>query len=141
VDPQKAKATSEWQGRTYYFCCAGCRTEFEASPSSFASRPLEKSSPVHIHRARPASIGQATQGGPNAAVTQEGAEATRHSIYTCPMDPEVRQERRGAPRALLLPLSYGPGGAGGRPGASPKVRHGAGAGRCRAAHADRMDLP
>src|SRR4030095_15836650 len=94
VDPQKAKATSEWQGRTYYFCCAGCRTKFEADPSSFTSEPAEKSSPAHIHRARPASIGQATQGVPTAAVTREGA--TPQSIYTCPMDPEVRQEGPGA---------------------------------------------
>ena len=28
VDPQKAAGTSEYQGKTYYFCAPGCRKAF-----------------------------------------------------------------------------------------------------------------
>src|SRR5262247_4021751 len=92
VDPQKAKATSEWQGRTYYFCCAGCRAKFEANPQSFASEPPATSDAVHFHRPRPVTEGPATQGAPTAEAARHGAGAPSQSTYTCPMDPEVRQE-------------------------------------------------
>ena len=37
-----ARNTSEYTGQTYYFCCAGCRRSFEASPEEYrqASVPL-----------------------------------------------------------------------------------------------------
>jgi Cu+-exporting ATPase len=33
VDPRKAAATLEREGRTYYFCCAGCKERFENGPA------------------------------------------------------------------------------------------------------------
>ena len=33
VLPQETTASVEHAGRTWYFCCAGCRTKFEAAPS------------------------------------------------------------------------------------------------------------
>ncbi|HEY7610330.1 MAG TPA: heavy metal translocating P-type ATPase [Alphaproteobacteria bacterium] len=35
VDPTTAKHTAEHAGATYYFCCAGCRTKFEADPQRY----------------------------------------------------------------------------------------------------------
>ena len=35
VDPAKAAATSEYNGKTYYFCSNGCKTKFDAQPSQF----------------------------------------------------------------------------------------------------------
>jgi len=35
VDPATAKHKCEHAGRTYYFCCAGCRTKFEADPAKY----------------------------------------------------------------------------------------------------------
>ena len=29
VDPQTAPAKSEYQGKTYYFCCPECKPEFD----------------------------------------------------------------------------------------------------------------
>jgi Cu+-exporting ATPase len=36
VDEAEAPATTEFEGRTYYFCSESCRDEFEASPSLYA---------------------------------------------------------------------------------------------------------
>ena len=35
VDPAKAAATSEYNGKTYYFCAKGCKTKFEANPAQY----------------------------------------------------------------------------------------------------------
>ena len=35
VDPAKAAATSEYMGKTYYFCAKICKTKFDANPSQY----------------------------------------------------------------------------------------------------------
>jgi Cu+-exporting ATPase len=35
VDPHNAKHRADYQGRTYYFCSAGCRTRFVADPKKY----------------------------------------------------------------------------------------------------------
>ena len=35
VDPKKAAAVSEYQGRTLYFCAPGCKRKFDANPASY----------------------------------------------------------------------------------------------------------
>jgi Cu+-exporting ATPase len=35
VDPAKAAATSEYNGKTYYFCAKVCKTKFDANPSAY----------------------------------------------------------------------------------------------------------
>jgi Cu+-exporting ATPase len=72
VDPQHAAATTNYQGRPYYFCCKGCLTKFEADPEKYL-HPQAKPEPM----APPA---------PGAAKVE----------YTCPMHPEVRQIGPGA---------------------------------------------
>ena len=37
VDERKAAATSVYQGKTYYFCSAGCKTTFEKEPGKYAT--------------------------------------------------------------------------------------------------------
>ena len=39
VDPSKAAATSTFDGRTYFFCCAGCRKKFDADPGRYLANP------------------------------------------------------------------------------------------------------
>jgi YHS domain-containing protein len=34
----KAGRPLEFEGMTYYFCSAGCRSEFESSPDSYARK-------------------------------------------------------------------------------------------------------
>ncbi|MGZ5444658.1 MAG: heavy metal translocating P-type ATPase [Thermoanaerobaculia bacterium] len=68
VDPEHAAGTSELDGRTYYFCNPSCKKRFDANPAAF--------------------LGEAP--------ASETVPAPPGTIYTCPMDPEVRQEGPGA---------------------------------------------
>ena len=64
-------------GRTYFFCCAGCRAKFEADPRGY------------LDVARPDGAARPVPPAPAAAlVTAEGG-------WTCPMHPEVRREGPG----------------------------------------------
>ena len=36
VDPVKAAATSEYNGKTYYFCAKACKNKFDADPQKYA---------------------------------------------------------------------------------------------------------
>jgi RNA polymerase sigma factor (sigma-70 family) len=36
VDPAKAAATSEYNGKTYYFCAKACKNKFDAEPQKYA---------------------------------------------------------------------------------------------------------
>ncbi len=33
VNEEGAKFTSEYEGTTYYFCCAGCKNAFDSNPA------------------------------------------------------------------------------------------------------------
>jgi Cu+-exporting ATPase len=35
VDPAKAAGSSEYNGKTYYFCSKGCKAKFDANPGQF----------------------------------------------------------------------------------------------------------
>ncbi len=35
VDEQKAAASSEYQGTTYYFCAKGCKESFDKEPGKY----------------------------------------------------------------------------------------------------------
>ena len=36
VDPAKAAGTSQFGGKTYYFCSKGCKAKFDANPTQYA---------------------------------------------------------------------------------------------------------
>ena len=38
VDEKTAAATASYEGRTYHFCSAGCKTKFEQEPRKYAER-------------------------------------------------------------------------------------------------------
>ena len=38
VDDQKAAAQSTYGGKTYYFCCAGCKSKFDGNPQQYVSQ-------------------------------------------------------------------------------------------------------
>ncbi len=46
VDINKAAAKSEHQGKTYYFCAPGCKTEFDKNPNQYIS---EQAQSGHSH--------------------------------------------------------------------------------------------
>ncbi len=69
VDPVTSKHRCDFQGHTYYFCSAGCRTKFESDPKKY----LDRTAPV----AAPQTVPEGT-------------------IYTCPMHPQIRQAGPGS---------------------------------------------
>jgi Cu+-exporting ATPase len=98
VDTARAKATHEHAGKTYYFCCRGCQEKFSADPAKYlipktlvgiapASLHTIQIAPAHIH----STPGQDIQ---NAPAPPPAAPKSANE-YTCPMDPEVRQQRPG----------------------------------------------
>jgi len=70
VDPVKTAHRTTHQGTEYVFCCAGCRTKFIADPQKYLNKP-------------------------DKAVMKADEPAPPGTIYTCPMDPEIRQEGPG----------------------------------------------
>jgi Cu+-exporting ATPase len=69
VDPHTAKHRHAVDGRTYYFCSAGCREKFVADPAKYLGAKAA------------------------AAPSQPAPEDT---IYTCPMHPQIRQAGPGS---------------------------------------------
>ncbi len=70
VDPATSSHRLEHGGETYHFCCGGCSSRFEADPERFLA--------------------------PAAEAASETIAAPPGAVYTCPMDPEVRQVGPGS---------------------------------------------
>ncbi len=65
------------EGKSVYFCSAGCKAKFEADPASYAKAASEPDA---------SSVPEIE---PTAQADAAG------TIYTCPMHPEVRQDHPG----------------------------------------------
>jgi Cu+-exporting ATPase len=72
VNPQKAPATAQWNGKTYYFCNPKCRESFLAAPLQFVEEDGQRVAPKPAPAAAP------------------------DAVYVCPMHPEVRESKPGA---------------------------------------------
>ena len=98
VDPSRAKATHEYEGKLYYFCCAGCKEKFKADPAKYlmprtlVAIAAMSANPVQI---APAAAHGALQTAVKIAAVPEAARNVASNEYTCPMDPEVRQQGPG----------------------------------------------
>ncbi len=53
VDPATAKHKFAYEGKTYYFCCAGCSTKFQADPKKYLSSSSRPISPGLVSLAAP----------------------------------------------------------------------------------------
>lgn len=99
VDPARAKATHEHAGKTYYFCCQGCQQKFSADPAKYLTpKTLAGIAPMSSHPVRimPApSSGGPVAGAAAAHTLPSAATPNPANEYTCPMDPEVRQQGPG----------------------------------------------
>ena len=78
VDPATSKHRFEHEGRTFHFCSARCREKFIAAPARYLTKSEKAASPV-----------------------------PKGTIYTCPMHPQIRQDRAGQ----LPDLRHGAGAA------------------------------
>ena len=103
--PEKAAATQEYQGHTYYFCGKGCAEKFKVDPASFLTPKAEKipvpsalkaggyTCPMHpdVQKNGPGDC-------PTCGMALEpetiAAPATR-TQYTCPMHPQIIRDEPG----------------------------------------------
>jgi len=88
VDPASAAARYDYNGRTYYFCCNGCRQKFQADPERYlkpAAGPMVDPTMVSISAIKMTL----------PVTKQKQASETTSSGYICPMDPEVKQSKPG----------------------------------------------
>ncbi len=84
VNPETAKYRTEYKGEQFYFCATSCLKKFTEAPEQYL-RPQKNVLPVissGVLQIKPAA----------SAATPGSAPAGE---YTCPMDPEVRQQGPG----------------------------------------------
>jgi P-type Cu+ transporter len=86
VDPAKAAESVEHNGVTFYFCCKGCAAKFRAAPQTYL-----QPKPITL-----VTLGGISPAPAAAKLVPPPAKADAHAEYTCPMDPEVRQQGPGA---------------------------------------------
>jgi Cu+-exporting ATPase len=70
VDPATSKHRFDYDGHTFHFCSAGCKTKFAADPKKYLEKTAGKADVPH------------------------GADDG--TIYTCPMHPEIRKAGPGS---------------------------------------------
>jgi YHS domain-containing protein len=49
VDPKTAEFTSNYQGRTYYFCASGCKKDFDKDPQKYIKAGAQTHEHQHMH--------------------------------------------------------------------------------------------
>jgi P-type Cu+ transporter len=101
VDPSRAKATYWFAGKAYFFCCSGCKEKFSLDPAKYLL-PTTGSETVaastHPVQIAPAGTKGAIDVFPRSAKMAPPSALTSAAFeneYTCPMDPEVRQQGPG----------------------------------------------
>lgn len=52
VDPAKAAGSSQYNGKTFYFCSKACKTKFDANPTLFAKWPSAAAFPAPMPKRR-----------------------------------------------------------------------------------------
>ena len=112
VDPNAGKPSLDYQGRTFHFCCNGCRAKFEAAPESYltAKDPacgmsVDRATARHFlkHEGEKfyfCSAGCKTKFEADPSAYLGGARPAptpvpKGTLYTCPMHPEVVSDHPG----------------------------------------------
>ncbi|TWU34951.1 heavy metal translocating P-type ATPase [Novipirellula artificiosorum] len=81
---------SVFEGRTYYFCCEGCRAKFEQSPAEILRQHAER------EVGGDALPHGGCCGGASNKSDWDPAKVAEDAIFTCPMHPEIEQVGFGA---------------------------------------------
>jgi Cu+-exporting ATPase len=88
VNSERAADKTDFAGKTYYFCCAGCKKKFEMNPSQYLAAKSQAGNFVQL---------STDFVMPAAAATPPAKPALLDDReYTCPMHPEVRQKGPGS---------------------------------------------
>ncbi len=99
VDPLRAAAQVEHDDKNYFFCGKGCAEKFRAAPEAMLARDRER---IAAKAAAPTAAVQShgspglVQLGSSTSAAKPAAANAPSAIYTCPMDPEIRQDHPGA---------------------------------------------
>jgi P-type Cu+ transporter len=88
VDPGRAKAKWEYDGKTYHFCCEHCLEKFRAEPEKYLGGTM-----LHEIAAMPPAPMQRHHAMHEAAAP---AVTSGKLEYTCPMHPEILRDAPGA---------------------------------------------
>jgi Cu+-exporting ATPase len=89
VEPGKSRR-SEHEGKSYFFCSAGCQTKFEADPTgTLAARAEKNAVKKDAAMSETSCCCSGKDGGSSAKVSDFPADS--EAIYTCPMHPEIEQ--------------------------------------------------
>jgi P-type Cu+ transporter len=117
VEPARAKARVEHEGKDFYFCCQSCATKFRSQPGKYlnAAAPPEPmqahgpliqpggskaGSPIRTSAPRAMSAASPPLAGPDGQTSGQGSAPTAlrraKTTYICPMDPEVSQDHAGS---------------------------------------------
>ena len=106
VDPEAGKPSLDYNGRTFHFCCDGCRRKFEAAPENYltAKDPIcgmdvDRASARHFLKHEDekfyfCSAGCKTKFEADPTAYLDGNRPApkpvpKGTLYTCPMHPEV----------------------------------------------------
>jgi Cu+-exporting ATPase len=96
VDPARAKHTFERDGKTIFFCSAGCVEKFRADPARYGDAPgLAGTSPMGSGAKAP-SLARANARAESPASYKALHNATGTAEFTCPMHPEIVSDAPGA---------------------------------------------
>jgi Cu+-exporting ATPase len=129
VDPATARASTEYEGRNYYFCCPSCRARFEAEPPRYlrlqgaagpeppAAAGAAYTCPMHpeVRQDHPGSC-------PRCGMALEPAGAPPPATrveYTCPMHPQIVRDRPG--NCPICGMALEPRTAAGEEGPNPEL--------------------
>ncbi len=96
VDPATTKHRAEHGGKAYFFCCAGCRTKFEADPEKYLAAKTEAPGNDHSHDHSHGHSHGHSPGHSHARPAAPAKPIAADALYTCPMHPEVRQAGPGS---------------------------------------------
>jgi P-type Cu+ transporter len=95
VDPERAPAHREFDGKTHYFCSDACAKRFSTDPEKYLqARQSHSTSSTSSPRSASPGTAAAVKPGPIPA-PQRAQAPTERVTYTCPMHQEVRESKPG----------------------------------------------
>lgn len=71
IEDENAAGVSEYKGKKYYFCAVHCKKKFDADPEAYVGEKAKEAVPASV-------------------------PSPKGTKYTCPMDPEIMQDKPGA---------------------------------------------
>ncbi len=101
VEPSRAKASYAFAGKTFYFCCAGCKEKFSLDPAKYLMPKTlvgiapASSSAAQVSGAAARDIADASPPVDKISPGRASSSHAASSGYICPMDLEVRQQGPG----------------------------------------------